>query len=395
MITRTLVVLLGLSQIISWGTTYYLIGVFGEPMVRELGWSPQVVYGGFSFGLLVMGLASSWIGGMVDRHGGRWVMTGGAVVAAIGCTMLALTHSIALYFTAWGILGLAMRATLYDAAFAALVRIGGKDARGPIAHITLLGGLASTCFWPLGGLLAAWFGWRGAVLCYAAISIAAIPLYLAIPARPSRAVAAGLVPSSEVARPLHRAGRRNEILAAGLFAFIVAVANTLNAGLSAHMIALLTDLGVGAAVAVTVSSLRGVGQSAARLLAVMFGRNLSPIDLNLIATVALPVAFALALAAAYSVIAAAAFAILYGAGNGLLSITRGTVPLTIFDSETYGRTVGRLLAPAFLFSAAAPTVFAWIVEHFGSEAALYFTGALGVAALGGAVLLKLVAAPAE
>ena len=74
-----------------------------------------------------------------------------------------------------------MRAILYDAAFAALARIGGPDAGRPIAQVTLLGGLASTCFWPIGHLLADAFGWRGALAVYALIALATVPLHLAIP----------------------------------------------------------------------------------------------------------------------------------------------------------------------------------------------------------------------
>src|SRR3546814_17733686 len=77
-----------------------------------------------------------------------------------------------------------MRLTLYDAAFASLVRVGGHHARRPIAQITLLGGLASTVFWPLGHALVHYFDWRGALWAYAGFALLTIPLHLAIP--PSR-----------------------------------------------------------------------------------------------------------------------------------------------------------------------------------------------------------------
>ena len=164
MITRRLVNTLGLSQLVCWGISYYLIGGFGELMVADLGWSRALVYGGFSASLAVMGLTSQMTGRFIDRHGGRKVMATGSCLIGLGCAMLALAHGVATYYAAWLVLGLAMRLTLYEAAFASLARIGGPAARRPISQITLLGGLASTVFWPIGSFLAAALGWRGAVL---------------------------------------------------------------------------------------------------------------------------------------------------------------------------------------------------------------------------------------
>ena len=192
---RRTVVYLGISQLVCWGISYYLIGVFGELIAADLGWSRTLVYGGFSIALLAMGLASPLVGRLIDRLGGARVMTLGSVLSALGIAGLALAHGVAAYYAAWICLGVAMRATLYDAAFASLARIAGPDAGRPIAQITLLGGLASTCFWPIGHLLAETFGWRGALLVYALIALATVPLHLAIPEgrhdeRPRRPAAA-------------------------------------------------------------------------------------------------------------------------------------------------------------------------------------------------------------
>ena len=181
MIGRLTVIYLGISQLVCWGISYYLIGVFGDLIVAELGWSRTLVYGGFSMALLVMGLSSPLVGRMIDRFGGGRVMAGGSVLCALGCAGLAVTQTLVAYYAAWICLGLAMRSTLYDAAFAALARIGGPGAGRSIAQITLLGGLASTCFWPIGHFLAEAFGWRGALFAYAGFAILTLPFHLAIP----------------------------------------------------------------------------------------------------------------------------------------------------------------------------------------------------------------------
>src|SRR3546814_2726686 len=142
-IARKTVLCLGRAQLISWGVSYYLIGGLGEAMSASLGWSRGVIYGGFSAALLVMGLTSSLTGRLIDRYGGRPVMIIGALLNAAGCLGIAFSHSVPVYYAAWICLGIAMRLTLYDAAFASLVRVGGHHARRPIAQITLLGGLAS------------------------------------------------------------------------------------------------------------------------------------------------------------------------------------------------------------------------------------------------------------
>ena len=355
---------LGLTQLISWGVTYYLIGAFGNLIVADTGWSREAVYGGYSLALLVMGLSSAPIGALIDRRGGRSVMIGGAWLNALGCLLLALGGNLALYFTAWFMLGLGMRMSLYDAAFATLARLLGSDARRPISQITLLGGLASTVFWPIGSALAETLGWRGAVLAYAAISLLAIPLLITLPvaSRPIRWSSRSSTGRIETPR--------RKIWAAGLFALIVTLANFLNSGMSAHMIAMMVGLGLSASTAIMAASFRGIGQSAARLCEVLFGARVDPIALNLFATVVLLVSFVAGFLAVSTWQAALVFAFMYGAGNGLLTITRGTVPLILFDPASYGRFVGTLVAPSFLLSATAPIAYAATITRYGDAGAL-------------------------
>ena len=381
---RRTVVYLGISQLVCWGISYYLIGVFGELIAADLGWSRTLVYGGFSIALLVMGIASPLVGRLIDRLGGARVMSLGSVLCALGTAGLALAHDVAAYYAAWICLGVAMRATLYDAAFATLARISGPDAGRPIAQVTLLGGLASTCFWPIGHLLADAFGWRGALAVYALIALATLPLHMAIPkgrydARP----ASGQSPP--------QAQRRERIAPALLYAIVIAATNALNSGMSAHMIGMLTGLGLAASAAVWVASLRGIGQSLARLAQVLFGRRLHPLDLNLAAALVLTACFVAGFASGSFLAAAAAFTFFYGAGNGILTITRGTLPLVLFDHRTYGAFVGKLLVPSFLLSAIAPFAYAAVIEAFGVDAGLWLSIVLAATVLAGAVGLKLVA----
>jgi hypothetical protein len=391
LILRRIVFFLGLSQLVCWGTAYYLIGGFGQAIGDDLGWSRDVVYGGFSMALLVMGLASPLAGRLIDRHGGRGVMAAGSVLIALGCSGVALSHGVLLYYASWIVLGFAMRLTLYDAAFATLARIGGPSAKRPMAQVTLFGGLASTVFWPFGHMLTELFGWRAALFVYAGVALLTLPLHLAIP--PSRygeaAPAAAPPPHLPVERPPLAVSSRDRFAAGALYALITAAVNFLNSGMSAHMINILAGLGLAAGVAVWVATLRGIGQSLARLAEVLFGARLDAFRLNVFSTGLLPFTFIAGMAGGVFLPAAVVFTFVYGAGNGLTTITRGTLPLALFDRATYGQVVGRLLMPSFIVSASSPLVYATVIERFGGQAALILSVLVALLALAASVALHL------
>lgn len=390
MIARRTVICLGLSQLVCWGVSYYLIGIFGEAIATEMQWSRPLVYGGFSAGLVVMGLTSPLTGSIIDRYGGRRVMVAGSVLTALGCAALSATTSVAVYYAAWLCLGLAMRLTLYEAAFASLARIGGPQARRPIAQVTLFGGLASTTFWPIGQALADVAGWRGAVLAYAGFALLTIPLHLAIPDTRFDArdhTTGAPFQASQI--------QGRQFLAASLYATIAVLASFLNSGMSAHMIPILGGLGLAASVSVWIATLRGIGQSLARLTDVLFGGGLHPLQLNLIAALILPFAFAIGVLSGQAVIAAIAFAFGYGAGNGIATITRGTLPLVLFDVRSYGALTGRLLVPSFLLAALAPMGYAFVIERFGETGALVFSLILAALLLAASLALSVLFRPRD
>jgi len=378
------IVCLGLTQLVGWGVTFYLIGALGPAMAADLGWNAATVYGGFSAAIVVMAMVSPLAGLAVDRWGGHRVMPAGAVVAALGCALLAAAHGLALYYLAWIALGIGMRLCLYDAAFASLARAAGPTARRPMSQITLFGGLASTVMWPVGHALAGWLGWRGAVLAYGALALSTLPLYLALP-RERYAAPAGA--RDKAATGLARSlGERR--LAGTLYVLIAMLTNFLAAGNAAHLISLLSGLGLAAAAAVSVAALWGVGQFAARLADVALGSRLHPLTLTLAVGTVLPLCFLLALLSGGNLYATAAYALLYGACNGLLTITRGTLPLALFDFRSYGTLVGALLIPSFLLTATAPVAYAYLVESHGARGAMAVSVGLAAAIFAAALALR-------
>jgi predicted MFS family arabinose efflux permease len=268
--------------------------------------------------------------------------------------------------------------------------MGGPQARRPIAQVTLFGGLASSTFWPIGQALADSVGWRGAVLVYAGLALLTIPLHLAIPDTrfESRHEDADTKPGAS-------ALKRDQIVAASLYTTIATLASFLNSGMSAHMIPILAGLGVAASLSVWIATLRGIGQSLARLTDVLFGGGLHPLQLNLIAALILPIAFAAGLLSGNFLIAAIAFAFGYGAGNGIVTITRGTMPLVLFDIRSYGAVTGRLLVPSFLLAALAPMGYALVIEHYGETGALIFSFVLAALLLAASLALSALFRPRD
>jgi MFS family permease len=286
-------------------------------------------------------------------------------------------------FAAWAILGLGMALGLYDAGFAALTALYGDQARGPITGITLIAGFASTVSWPISSLLNATMGWREACLVWAALNvIVGLPLnrlVLPLPAAPR------LLGRSE-ARSVGWKPYREMVLLAVVFATSWFVTGSM----AAHLPRLLQGAGASPVEAVAAAALVGPAQVAARLAEFLVLRRIHPLVSARIATTLHPLG-----AAALAVLGPpgiAVFAILYGAGNGLLTIARGTVPLAIFGPHGFGERTGLLGAPARATQALAPFLFGLLLDAMGTRAILISAG-LCLAAL--AALLCLRATPSR
>ena len=374
MISRRTTAAVGLTQLVNWGLSYYALGVFGPAIAADPEFSSRLTYGGFSLALVVMGLSSGWIGHQLDRYGGRAVMSLGSLLLACGFLAVGLAHGAVPYLAGWLVLGLGMRMCLYEAAFAALVQAGGAAARPALSQITLLGGLASTVFWPVGHLLEQAIGWRGGMLVYAGIALTMLPFYRLLPA--------GGGERTEQVRQASRLrfapGRR---AAALLFAALVAATAFLSSGLSAHLIGLLSGRGLSIEAAVSLAALPGIAQSCARLAEMILGRRLDPRHLAIFAAALLCLGMLVGMGVAGMGLAAVVFVLAYGAGNGLLTITRGSLPLVLFPVGDYAVIAGRLIAPSFYGAAAAPVVYAALVDRHGPEAAIGLSALLALTAV--------------
>jgi hypothetical protein len=373
-----LTVTVGITQTLAWATTYYIPAVMAGPAAAGLGVSRTLLLGGFSWALLIAGLCARRIGRRIDREGGRFVLVAGTCVTAAGLGVLAVSPNVPVWYLGWTILGFGMAMTLYDAAFATVGRLLGEAARPCIVGITLFAGFASTIAWPGGTWLATHVGWRAATGLFSLVQLGVIlPILLAgIPARPPA------LPPAALAPPRAPGAIRAEGRAFLLLAVYFTTRAAITAAIAVHALALLGGVGLLPEQAALVAALIGPSQVASRLLDWRFARGLTPLIAAVIGAALLPVGVAILLAGLAPVL----FAIAYGMSNGLLTISRGTVPMHVFGASGYATLLGRLAMPSLLAQAAAPTLLAPLIDAYPASWTL---GAIGVA--GGVAALCLVA----
>ncbi|MDM7948411.1 MFS transporter [Hydrogenophaga sp.] len=365
---------LGTAQTLAWASSYYLPAMLATAMAADLGVSVPMVFGAFSFGLVVSAVFGRWAGQLIDHHGGRPVLIGTNWLFAAGLAALAMAQGPVLLFLAWGVIGVAMAAGLYDAAFATLVRLYGHDARSSITGITLVAGFASTVGWPLTAWLELEFGWRGACLCWAGLHLLlGLPLNASLP---RSGAAPGVNPVPVAVSPIAAAA---PAVAPGatfwptvLLSLVFAVTWFTSTAMAAHLPRLLQAHGLTLAAALALAALVGPAQVAARLLEFGFLRKVHPLVSAQLATAAHPVGALLLMAIGGP--AAMLFTLLHGAGNGILTIAKGTLPLVIFGPQGYGARQGLLMVPARVAQAVAPLAFGLAIDRLGGDALWVSTG---------------------
>jgi predicted MFS family arabinose efflux permease len=361
--TTGVVAALGTAQTLAWGSTYYLPAVLAGPMAREFGVSPAWIFGAFSAALIVSALLGPAAGRAIDARGGRGILALSNLVFAVGLVVMGVAGNVWLLAAGWLVLGVGMAMGLYDAAFSTLAYLYGREARGPITGITLIAGFASTVGWPLSALFEAEFGWRGACLIWAALQLClGLPINrFLIPRTPAPAAVPAMTnrqaetPSAGDTAPRH---------AMALLAFVFSAAWFVTGAMAAHLPRLLEAAGATPTAAVAAAALVGPAQVAARVAEFGLLRKAHPLISARLACIAHPIG-----AAALFFIgapAAAAFALLHGAGNGVLTIVKGTLPLAIFGPEGYGLRQGLLGAPSRFVQACAPFLFGLLIDWYGA-----------------------------
>jgi predicted MFS family arabinose efflux permease len=379
----SVVIALGTAQTLAWASSYYLLAILAAPMARDLGVTVPTVFAAFSVALIVSAITGPTAGRVIDRCGGRPVLVATNLVFAAGLAGLGLARDPTGLFAAWIMIGIAMGSGLYEAAFAALVRLYGRDSRNAITGITLFAGFASTVGWPLSTLLEAQVGWRGACFAWAALHVVlGLPLNWSLPkASLPSAPNAPVGDEASMAEPAPQA----PVAAAALLAVVFAITWFISTAMATHLPRLLMAGGATLAAAVAVGALVGPAQVAGRLLEFGLLRRMHPLLSARLAALMHPIGVAVLIL--FGAPTAAAFALLHGAGNGILTIAKGTLPLALFGPQGYGERQGLLMVPARVAQALAPWLFGLCLDRWGVNA-LWISATLGLLAFAALLALR-------
>ncbi|WP_422102331.1 MFS transporter [Vreelandella sp.] len=360
---------LGCAQTLAWASSYYLPAILAVPIADEMGLSSSWVFGAFSAALLLVAVLGPSVGRVIDRQGGRGVLMVSNGVIALGLLALALSQGAVSLILAWLVIGVGMALGLYDAAFATLSRLLGKQARASITGVTLVAGFASTLGWPITALIESEWGWRAACASWA---LAHIVLGIPLNARLPRAAAKLVFDDVSSNTPSPERPRLTMLL----LAYVFAAGWFVSTAMAAHLPRLLQESGASLSVAIAAAALVGPAQVAARMGEYILLRRFHPLVAGRLATTLHPLGAALLTIAGMP---AAGFALLHGAGNGMMTIASGTLPLALFGPSGFGRRQGLIMMPARALQAVAPLLFGLLIDQSGANA-LWLTALLMLAA---------------
>ena len=360
---------LGIGQIISAASTYFLPAFLAAPISQDINISQSLFFAIFSAANLLLAALIPVAGRYIDLYGGRNVLSVSNVVIALGLVLLSQANGIFMLSIAWLVLGVGMAFGLYDSAFSTLVKLYGRSARPTFTGITLIAGFSGTVGWTLTPILNIEIGWRTTCLVWAALQIfIALPLHRFIV--PFTKINSTFTDTDEI---VHNSNSRPQFVIA-LLALVFAINWILGAAMAAHLPRILSEFGADEITIIMVAALVGPIQVLVRFLEFSIFRNYHPLQSARLAAVLHPIGAVFLLTMGSP--AVTIFTIFHAAGNGLMTICRGTLPLALFGANGYGLRTGLMIVPARICQALSPFVFAVLIDQIGINV-LSVSAALG------------------
>lgn len=375
-VTRTILAL-GVTQIVGYGTLYYAFAVLAGQLTTEVGVSMPFAFGAFSLALLAGGAIAPVAGRAIDRYGERRVMGLGSVGAGLALAALSQATGPVTLVAALILVEMVSAMVLYDAAFAALAQIAGAaGARRAITLMTLIGGFASTVFWPVTHLLGEQIGWRETYLIFAALHLfVCLPLHMTLRRRVVSDVERS-APAESALLPVSKHGRAMLWLAVAF-----SLGGVVLSALTVQWVLVLQATGLSAAAAVTAGTLLGPAQVGVRVIDLIFGVRQHPMTMALMSGGLLVLSLGLLMAMPTSLAGAMVFATVFGLASGLTSIVRGTVPLALFGAEGYAGRLGLLAGLRLASSALAPFALSLALASLGAGVTISVAFGVALAAM--------------
>jgi MFS family permease len=381
---------LGATTIVSYGTTQYFFSVLVVPMQRDLGWSRALLSGAFSLSLLTSGLLGLPIGRLVDRHGARLPMALGSLLGGAGLIAAAQVRESWQLYAVWsGVLALSMALTFYPVTFIVVTNWFARRRGSALALLTVLGGLASPVFVPLGGVMVAHAGWRATLVTFGLVQLlVAFPIHALLLRR--RPEDLGLLPDGETGPlagepPASTAGVREAVATLPFWTLTASFALGLLASsvILAHQVAYLIGRGFDPVLAASAAGLVGAASLPGRYLLNRLSDRLGPQAL-LAGCYAAEAGGVALLAVAASPLFIWAYVAVYGAAFGAVSPLRASTMADQFGRRSFGAITAASGIPVAIAGSVGPITAGAIFDRLGS-----YEPALALA--GGAFLLSALA----
>ncbi len=362
---------LGLTTIISYGTSQYLFGVLVDPVGQEFGWSRASISGAFSLSVVLAGFLGVPIGRLLDQRGARLLMTIGSAVAGLSLLGLAATHTLWQFYLLWaGGLGLATALTFYPVTFTVVANWFARRRGSALALLTLVGGLASPVFVPLAGVLVSHLGWRGTlIVCGLAQLAIALPLHALLLRRHPEDM--GLLPDGAPAPPqpateLAGIAQKAALRSPAFWTMTVAIALTSLAVnvILVHQVAYLISRGQSGVLAASVAGLVGLSSLPGRYVLNLLSDSVGAQRL-LALCLAVMALGALLLLHGDSFVWLVAYIVVYGAAFGGVSPLRAGVMADQFGRREYGAITAAQGVPVALCAAGGPLLAGWLYDVLG------------------------------
>lgn len=377
---------IGLTQIIGWGTSFSAIAVLGTKMGQDLGLARELIFGGVTAMLTVGAFFSPYCAMLVEKHGPRLMMAFGSVMAGAALALIAMAHGVIVYWIGWGLFGAAVPLALSNTAIPAVVHISGPYARRAVTGLTIIAGITSALFLPIGAWLESLVGWRYTFAFYALLHIVVcIPLYWAfLPAGRLTGNGGNNTADAPWEGVLAEDQKRRAFILLSVWGCLEGV---LVWGFNMQAIDILQGLGLSSSAAIGVWMLAGPSQSSSRVADLIFAGRYSIMSLGILAAALAPIGFGILLVAGVSVGSASVMAICYGLGHGLFAIARNMLPLRLFGLKDFNLILGRLGLPQNLANGIAPVIFATVLSRYGAGGAVWIAMICAVLSLGSTLLL--------
>ncbi len=393
----TIVVALGVTTIISYGTNQYLFGLLVDPVSRELGWDTASIGLAYSGVVLVSGLGGLALGRVLDRLGARLLLSLGSLVTGVSLLLLARVHSLALFDVVWTAgIGLGSALTLYPVTMTVVANWFDRRRMRALALLTFMGAFSSTLTYPIAGLLIARFGWRDAVAILGAVQLlVAFPLHALIVRRhpedvglhpDGAATAGGSTPESGVAFAA-------AIRSAAFWFPTVALALAYFASTAILLIhvAYLIARGYTPAYAAMLLGLFGIAYLPGRFFVAWAGERMS-LAILFAAAFGIEALGIAVLAIRPSPWVVVAYVCTFGAAYGATFPLRGAIMAQRFGRRSYGSILAVQGVPVGIGSALGPLAVGRLIDTLGFGAAFECCIAALVAA---AVVMALPVRPAR